>query len=172
MKHMKRIFALALALIMVLGLATTAFAATVTVTVDKVGHTYEAYQILTGSQDESEGALGNVVWGSGIDSGAFLAALKDNATVGATFESATDAMSFAAALANLTDNSEGAKVVAAIADANKIASAAIKLSEGENQLDNGYYLIVDTTNVSGVYDSKNASLLQVTRDIIIADKSA
>ena len=171
---MKKILALTLVLIMALSLATTAFAATATVTVAKAGHTYEAYQILTGSQGESETALGDVVWGTGMaaNSAAFLAELKNNATVGETFKDAVDAKSFAEAMAKLTDNSEGAKIVAAIADKHKVANSGVELKNGENTVDDGYYLIVDVTNLSGQHDSKNASLLQVTRDITIADKSS
>lgn len=171
---MKRILALTLALIMILGLATTASAATANVTVEKTGHTYEAYQILTGTQDATETALGNVAWGSGMaaNSAAFLAELKANATVGETFKDAVDAKTFAEAMANLTSNSEGAKIVAAIADKHKVAGSGIELKVGDNTLADGYYLIVDTTNVSGQHDSKNASLLEVTRDITIADKSS
>ncbi len=167
---MKKILALTLALMMVLTMATTAFAATVTV--EQSGHNYVAYQILTGSQGVSEGPLGDAAWGDGIDPDEFLKALKADATVGGTFASVTDAMSFAKALEKLTDDSVGAKIVAEIADAKKIADKAITLSEGENVLKDGYYLIVDVTETNGVFDSKNAVLLQVTRDIIIADKSA
>ena len=171
---MKKILALTLVLIMALSLATTAFAATATVTVAKAGHTYEAYQILTGSQGESETALGDVAWGTGMaaNSAAFLTELKNNATVGETFKDAVDAKSFAEAMAKLTDNSEGAKIVAAIADKHKVADSGVELKDGKNTVDDGYYLIVDITNLSGQHDSKNASLLQVTRDITIADKSS
>jgi fimbrial isopeptide formation D2 family protein/LPXTG-motif cell wall-anchored protein len=171
---MKKILALTLVLIMALSLATTAFAATATVTVAKVGHTYEAYQILTGSQGESETALGDVAWGTGMaaNSAAFLTELKNNATVGETFKDAVDAKSFAEAMAKLTDNSEGAKIVAAIADKHKVANSGVELKDGKNTVDDGYYLIVDITNLSDKHDSKNASLLQVTRDITIADKSS
>ena len=174
MKNMRKIFALVLALVMVMGLATTASAATANVTVKQTNHTYEAYQILSGSQGESETALGDVEWGTGIaaNSAAFLAELKANATVGETFKDAVDAQTFTEAMAKLGDNSEGAKIVAAIADKHKVAGSGIELKVGDNSLEDGYYLIVDTTNLSGQDDSKNASLLQVTRDITIADKSA
>lgn len=167
-KIMKKFFAILMSLALMLSLAVPAMAANVTVT--QTGHTYEAYQILTGSQNENEGALGNVAWGSGINSAGFLAALKEDATVRTVFTSATDAKTFAEALATLTDDSVGAKAVAAIADAHK--TTGVELTVGENNLADGYYLIVDATSVTGQYDSKNASLLQVTRDITIADKSA
>ena len=169
MKLTKKIVSILLALSLVLALATTAFAATVTV--EQTGHTYKAYQILTGTQAESEGALGDVAWGSGINAEAFLAALKaENSPVKETFKDATNAQTFAEAMATLTTNSDGAKAVAEIADANK-AGEGIALDEGKNTLEDGYYLIVDVTDITG-HDSKNASLLEVTRDITIADKSA
>lgn len=169
MKLTKKIVSILLALSLVLALATTAFAATVTV--EQTGHTYKAYQILTGTQAESEGALGDVAWGSGINAEDFLDDLKaEDSPVKETFKEVTDAKTFAEAMATLTTNSDGAKAVAEIADANK-AGEGVALDEGENTLEDGYYLIVDVTDITD-HDSMNASLLEVTRDITIADKSA
>ena len=83
MKHAKKLASLLMALVMVLGMSVgttvTAFAAnsnahTITITNDKSGHTYTAYQVFAG--DISNGKLTNIVWGSGVEGEALLAALK------------------------------------------------------------------------------------------------
>ena len=65
MKSSKRVLAMVLAVMMVMSLATTAFAAE-TVT-NNTNHDYKAYRIFAGTQAEGSSALGDVVWGSGID---------------------------------------------------------------------------------------------------------
>ena len=79
MKKMRRIASLLLALAMAFGLTATAFAAEV---VNETGHTYAAYQVFKGTQQESveEGdgsitALGDIEWGSGVDGTALLTEL-------------------------------------------------------------------------------------------------
>lgn len=75
---MKKLLAIILAMATLLCLAVPAFAATGThsITINGIasGHTYAAYQLFDG--DLSGGALTNITWGDGIDSAAFLAALK------------------------------------------------------------------------------------------------
>ena len=75
MKHVKKLASVLLAMVMVMAMTMTAFAANVTISSDLSGHEFTAYQIFTGTQSESEGALGDVAWGSGINSEAFLTAL-------------------------------------------------------------------------------------------------
>ena len=72
MKHARKLASLLLALVMVFAPATTAFAATVTVPTDGIlkDHTFTAYQIFSGR--EENGILSDVQWGSGIGSDAFL----------------------------------------------------------------------------------------------------
>ena len=169
MKLTKRIVSILLALSLVLALATTAFAATVTV--EQTGHTYKAYQILTGTQAESEGALGDVAWGSGINAEAFLAALKADDATKTEFAAVTDAKSFAEELAEHADKSDIANAVARIAYANKTDVKVSVAAGSENNLADGYYLIVDVTDVDDKHDAKNAALLQVTDDITIEVKT-
>ena len=74
MKHMKKLVTLLLALIMALALVVPASAYTVK---NKTDHAYKAYQIFSGTQSAgSAPALGDVAWGTGIDSAKFLAAVK------------------------------------------------------------------------------------------------
>ena len=59
------------------------------------GHAYTAYQILSGTQATSGGALGDAARGSGINDAAFLEALKADITIGEYFMNVTDAKGFA-----------------------------------------------------------------------------
>ena len=80
MKHAKKLASLLLALVMAFALSTTAFAANVTVPTEGIlkDHTFTAYQVFSGR--EENGILSDVQWGSGIASDTFLAALKADTT--------------------------------------------------------------------------------------------
>lgn len=174
MKHVKKLASVLLAMVMVMAMTMTAFAANVTISSDLSGHEFTAYQIFTGTQSESEGALGDVAWGSGINSEAFLTALKasSNDTVSKLFaDCGTDAASVVAKLATLSDRSAEAIVVAQIAYECKQGDG-IPLKSGTNELATGYYLIVDTTSNISDDDAYNAALLQVTDDIDITVKTS
>lgn len=136
------------------------------------GHAYTAYQILSGTQATSGGALGDAAWGSGINDAAFLKALKADTTIGEYFTKVTDAKGFAEALSN-TDNfpADGAntRLVAKIAMKNTKGTGTALAAGGSTQLDKGYYLIVDsTTDGQTVY---NPAVLAITSDIEIKDKT-
>lgn len=136
------------------------------------GHAYTAYQILSGTQATSGGALGDAAWGSGINDAAFLKALKADTTIGKYFANVTDAKGFAEALSN-ADNfpADGAntRLVAKIAMKNKQGNGTALAAGSSIQLDKGYYLIVDsTTDGQTVY---NPAVLAITSDIEIKDKT-
>ncbi len=161
------------------GVASSAMAAdnnvtvTVPTTTNLKDHTYTAYQILTGSQAESGGALGSTSWGTGIDSAKFLAALQADKTIGSYFSTVTTSDQFVKALGN-TDNfaSNGANtnIVAKIALANKTGDGTA-LTNGANTLATGYYLIVDSTT-EGNQTVYNPAVLAITSDITIQDKTS
>ena len=135
-------------------------------------HSFTAYQILTGSQATSGGALGSTRWGSGIDSDKFLNALKADVTIGSHFTSVETSDQFVAALgdtANFPSNGANANIVAKIALANKRGDGTA-LQSGANSLATGYYLIVDSTTTENqtVY---NPAVLAITDDITITDKT-
>ena len=76
MKKMRRIASLLLAMVMAFGLTATAFAAEVD---NQTEHSYAAYQVFSGTQQESVGegdgsitALGDIEWGSGVNGEALL----------------------------------------------------------------------------------------------------
>lgn len=183
MKNMKKLLGIFLAMAMVLVMAIPTLAATVTVS-DNSGlsnHDYYAYQIFAGTQETSEGALGDVTWGDGINSSAFLTALTTDTTVidstnntqmKSLFASCKDAADVAKVLGeNNADDSAMAKQFAKLAYANK-AGNGTKLTTGTTtSVSDGYYLIVDQTEVADKDDVRNPALLQVTRDITIADKN-
>ena len=170
MKQAKKIASILLALVMVFALAVPTFAATVTVPSDGIlkDHTFTAYQVFSGR--EENGVLSDVQWGSGIDSTAFLAALKADTTYGSKFTDCTDAAAVAKALSGTASDSELANKVAELAHANKTGSGTA-LTTGENTLDDGYYLVVDTTADVGAGGAYNKALLQVVGSINITAKT-
>lgn len=160
--------------------ASTAMAAdgnTVNVTVPGAdsklnGHAYTAYQILSGTQATSGGALGDAKWGSGINDAAFLEALKADTTIGEYFANVTDAKGFAEALsntANFPHDGANTRLVAKIAMKNTKGDGTALAAGSSTQLDKGYYLIVDsTTDGQTVY---NPAVLAITSNIEIEDKT-
>lgn len=170
MKHMKKFVGVLLAMIMALAMTMTAFAATVTVPSDGIlkDHTFTAYQVLSGR--EEGGVLSDVQWGSGIDSTAFLAALKADTTYGNLFTDCTDAAAVAKVLGDNNTNTALANAVAKLAYANKTGEGTA-LTSGENTLADGYYLVVDTTANVGEGGAYNTALLQVVGNINITAKT-
>lgn len=136
------------------------------------GHAYTAYQILSGTQATSGGALGDAAWGSGINGAAFLEALKADTTIGEYFTNVTDAKGFAEALsntANFPHDDANTRLVAKIAMKNTKGTGTALAAGSSTQLDKGYYLIVDsTTDGQTVY---NPAVLAITSDITITDKT-
>ena len=136
------------------------------------GHAYTAYQILSGTQATSGGALGDAKWGSGINGDAFLTALKADSTIGKYFADVTNGKGFAEALSNSTNfPADGAntRLVAKIAMKNTNGTGTALAAGSSTQLDKGYYLIVDsTTDGQTVY---NPAVLAITSNIEIEDKT-
>ena len=173
MKHLKKLASILLVLVMVLSVTTTAFAAGVT---NNTTHSYNAYQIFSGTQVGNSVPLCDVAWGSGINSEAFLTELetdtrcvKESANI---FASCTTAADVAAVLGQYADDSDVAKAFANVAakhltdDSTAIAATATTV-----ELTAGYYLLVDTSR-PGEGDAMNSALLQVTNkdDITIKQK--
>lgn len=170
MKKMKKIVSLLLAMVMALAMTATVFAATVTVASDEIlsGHTFTAYQVFAGT--EADGVLSDIQWGNGIDEGSFLTALQNDKTYGSNFASCTDAAAVAKVLADKNTDTALANAVAKLAYANKTGSGT-PLTAGENNLDNGYYLVVDTTATVADGSAYNTALLQVVGNITITAKT-
>lgn len=117
---MKRASAFFLASVMLLAMTCTAFAAetektgTVATSIDSdkqasmANHTFTAYQIFKGTQGTDDHTITNLDWGDGINSAAFLTALKADPTVGGQFANIT----YIAAADNVTGVNRCADAVA------------------------------------------------------------
>lgn len=160
MKKARKLTAVLLSLVMLLALVVPASAAenySITIHNDKTGHTYEAYQIFAGtvSDDETDGEtdggpmLGDITWGSGVDGGALLAALK--AANAGKYGTCTTAANVAEALGTETATAADAAAFADIAAQHltaTVAGTATAPNDDGNYiiegLDAGYYLVKDS----------------------------
>ena len=166
MKTIKRSIALVLAMILALAMSVTVFAApnadqnTFSLTLNKAvkGHTYEAYQILSGDLSADKATLSNIKWGEGIN------AEGQNALGG-------DAAGYAKKLADMGNNSSELKEQAQIIGAN-LASASGSVTvtdpDAKNVISNlkpGYYLIKDKDDSLQGQESYTEFILHVTDDV-------
>ena len=161
-------------------------------------HTYKAYQIFKGTQASAGQPLGNVDWGSGVNSAGLLAALKGDQKIdGLDFSNCTTAQAVADVLATGNNGQQAsdaqARAFAVVAYKYIKSAAAIELgTEGTTTIERtantdgsvsykgkdistGYYLIEDTTDVTpgtdGKEDAKNLTVLQVANTITIKSKA-
>ena len=160
------------------GVASSAMAAetthTVTITPAKSEHTYEAYQIFTGNLG-TDGSLGNVVWGSGIDQSKLAAESTDALIKG------KDVASVSQALATKTSNSADAKAYATAFSgvlSTTHTDSGVFNSTGEGSytisgLSDGYYLIQDKAGtLTGKNDAYTSFILKIIGDdVTVAPKS-
>lgn len=158
MKKLKQFGSLLLALMLAVALSCPAFAAgnyTITIENDADGHTYEAYQIFAGDL-KVEGkikTLSNIKWGNGVTAEA-QTKFGDAATKAETLKNASDAVSFADAVASCI-NTANVKESSPVAGGYKITG-----------LDAGYYLVKDKdASQSGKDDSYTSYILQVVGDV-------
>lgn len=166
MKTIKRSIALVLAMILTLAMSVTVFAApnadqnTFSLTLNKAvkGHTYEAYQILSGDLSADKATLSNIKWGEGINE-------EGKKALGG------DAAEYAKTLVDLGNNSKELKDQAQIIGANlKSASGSVTVtdSDAKNVIGNlkpGYYLIKDKDDSIQGQDSYTEFILHVTDDV-------
>ncbi|MBR5786124.1 MAG: isopeptide-forming domain-containing fimbrial protein [Clostridia bacterium] len=165
---MKKVFSLFVVLTVVFSLCISSFAADVTVNVvgGLTDHSFSGYMILSGDYDSVSQSLSNVEWGAGIKSADFLSALKADSQIGSYFTDCEDAAAVAEEISSFSDNSAEARAFAKIAYANINTANFVVISSATTNLDNGYYLVVDSTDVQGQDKAANASLLQVVGDNI------
>lgn len=188
MKMSRKILSLVLALVMVMGLAVTAMADettphTITITNALEGHTYEAYQVFTGTvtggDNNTPKILTNIEWGDGVNSAALLTALQNytNGTPG--YESPYKDCNTANDVANVLKdrNSDGprvdafAKVVSEhLATMAGSANAPVDGKYVINVTGDGYYFVKDANPVTG-NDTVTKYMLRVARDVTVAPKS-
>lgn len=163
MKCMKKMTAAILAVIMVLSMAMAASAATVTN--ETKGHTYDAYQVLSGTQAKDNIALGDIEWGVGVNGPELLEQLKKNYNY---FDDCTSAADVAEVLETADDQTAAAEALANVA-ADNLTDVHTTVTD-EVDLAAGYWLFVDNT-VVGTDDARNTALLQITNnEIVIGEK--
>lgn len=157
MKNIKKLTSLLLVAVMLFAMSVTAFAAPAALT----DHDYVAYQIFTGTQAEGEAELASIGWGEGVNSTALLTALKADPTIGSDFSSCASAADVAGVLADYENDSDEAKAFAKLAYANKTN----EFEEIGDDLDAGYYLVVDVTEFDEGEENTvyNLALLQLTQ---------
>lgn len=178
MKRLKKWTAMVLAVILVMSMSVAAMAAgenhTITINNSVSGHSYAAYQIFKGDLAD-DGTLSNIEWGSGVNDADLLAALQaaDSNTYG-NCKNAADAANVLAE--NGTFNNSTAKAFAEIAAKHTRGngSSGTYNETAHNYtitgLEDGYYLIRDTTAVSGE-DAQTEYILTVTNDTEVNPKS-
>lgn len=200
MNRLKKYASLLLALVMALALAVPAMAGenvedgepvapeenteTPTPTTSNIivpemkDHSFVAYQIFSGTQKattEDNAPLADIQWGKGIAADSFLTALTTSKDFGENnpFANAESAEDVAKVLEGQEFNSEMAIAFARIATDYVVEYEGITLKQGPgamNVVDQGYYLIVDETTLNGTDTVRNASLLQLTKDVTITVK--
>lgn len=181
MKKLKKFMSLLCAAMMLFTMEISTFAAETEVVISDASildeHTFTAYQIFTGTQtgNEDDPALGDIAWGSGIDAQSLMDALNE------TDSPLKDEF-------NIIDHSneeklaKAAKKVAEILESWSQASGkaenfaeivyehimgnGVSITENTTSLEEGYYLIVDSTSSVEEGSAYNAALLQVTGNTI------
>ena len=191
MKKIKRMMAIAIAI--ALSVATcgafSVFAAdptnyTITLSKDssdKADHTYGAYQLFKGDLAEVEGkkTLSNIQWGDSIDSSKVDQLLTNlNDIDGLTVAAGSSAATVAKAIgdASFTNDSVGAQ---AIADAFAKALGSPKTTQNTPNAEGkyvltvpaGYYLVKDTTAVSGE-GAQTRYILEVVSNVTPTEKAS
>lgn len=176
MKRTKRIFAifmtLALAMSMLISMSSVSFAAgnkSITVKGAKTGHTYTLYQVFTGTiddkntpNDKTDDELTNIQWGTDAP-----AAMKSQYATAA-----------AAAKAVATQNDARAFAQSYTFTGGKTMSLAAGAVDGSDlvfdQLDEGYYVIIDTAGPADVTegDFYSAVIVQLAGNTEIAIKGS
>lgn len=163
MKNAKRILTLALALMMVLSLAITASADettyTITINNDKDGHTYQAYQIFTGtlsnasSNDDAEdtnATLSNVQWGANANK---TGAATEADLTDLTIEKAISYVNFATDPVGTSTDAGTTYVISGLKP--------------------GYYLVKDKDDtLNGTNDAYTSYIVEVVENSTVSPKSS
>lgn len=191
MKMTKRIFSLALCLVLMLAMALPAMAAgetyTLTITNEADGHTYEAYQIFSGSLVNVDGKdiLSDIKWGSSIPADKQVAlmdaleaafpGLKATNTEGNRLYERTAAGVAEYLQDNVTTDSESIDLFAEVVGKHLGAVAGTSADKGDyyeiEDLTAGYYLVKDKDNtLVGANDFYTKYIIRVLKDQTVAPK--
>lgn len=140
---------------MISSAATASAGHTLTITsYDNANHTYEAYQIFSGTYNN--GSLTDIQWGDGVKSANLIADLKNDATLGTLFENCTSAQDVADVLSSedvdtgekvFTHDSNLSQAFAKVVGRNLTDVTSGTYSNGTiTGLADGYYLGQDASN--------------------------
>ncbi len=185
MKSMKKLTGFLMAAVMLLGLGVTALAdSTYTLTINggKTGHTYEAYQIFTGTlyEDSASGKtiLSDIAWGGGILDVDFLSALQGNSVIGSAFADCDIAAEVAKVLSDHNSDKAFAETFAQIASENLSGTVAGTGTESPagtytiSGLAAGYYLVKDQDgSVTAKDDAYTDIILEVVKNTSVTVKA-
>jgi fimbrial isopeptide formation D2 family protein/LPXTG-motif cell wall-anchored protein len=172
MKTAKKLVSILLAVMMIVVTAVSASAQSA----DLTGHVYDAYRIFSGTQISGDRGLGSATWGTGINAAAFLTAIKGDSTFnvgenGANIfanvgevNDARCAENVAEALSKYENKSAVANQFAKLAYDHKATAAYTGIVPSTAELDPGYYLLVDSTSLSGNNTVRNIAVVNVTED--------
>lgn len=156
MKHLRRILTSIVAIVMTFAIGATAYAVgnshTISLTEGDT-HTYNVYQVLTGTlAKEGEDELGNPAWG-------------ENATNTERYKSVNE---FIEAINNKNLSEQDiAELVANVVDTTGDPYKTVSKDEDAEGLETGYYVMVDTTQLTGDHkqDTKALHVVKVVNDI-------
>lgn len=179
MKNMRRIASLLLALALVFSLAISASAdepATHTITINNTqdGHTYEAYQVFTGTI--SDGKLVDINWGTGVDSSALLDALKADTTIGSLFTNVTSAEDVANIISQDSFSADNVDTFAQIVGDNLNSTVAGTSTGAQSSYTisvtgDGYYIVKDKDGTqTGEGKAYTKYILKVVEDVTVTAK--
>ena len=143
---------------------------TVTITPAKSGHTYEAYQIFTGNLG-ADGSLGNVEWGSGVDS-ASLNASTDTLLQGKSAADVSTGLATNVAKAKAYATAFSGVLSTTHTDSGDFSSAG-NGSYTISGLKDGYYLIQDKAGtLTEKNDAYTSFILKIIgKDVTVTPKS-
>lgn len=171
MKNLKKLGSIALALVMVMAMMIPAFADntySITINNNKAGHTYEAYQVFSGTLSEDGATLSDVKWGAGVTFAAdqkvaypTSGETKSAAEIAKALVTTEDAKAFATFVA-------GHLATTATGSANELTNDKYVISG----LPVGYYLVKDAdSSLEGDDDTYTGYILEVVDNVTVTPKT-
>ncbi len=184
MKTMKKLFGFLLVMAMLVAATMTVFADGHTITIEnKVKgdkHSYQAYQIFSGTAEQKDetatGKLEGLAWGTGVDSEKLLTALAaKNSDLGTAFTTTMSAAEAAAEMNKITANDK-IKVLASVIGENLTTTTTGTFEEKDDaykaEVVDGYYLVKDAVNTATTEGQGLTNfILQVNGDVNVTSKN-
>ena len=182
---MKKLFASLLAVMMLASMlvlpASAAGEYTITINGTAANHEYQAYQIFSGNLS-SDGRLGDIAWGSGVNGSNLLAALKADPFFGDDaanlFSSCTDAYSVSLVVAAWSPDSANLDRFAEVVGENLNTLAGTSSASGTTYtiagLNAGYYIIKDSNDApeQDTGDAYTKYIIRVVRNVEVSPKGS